>query len=176
MVATYGMQVLVVDDEPNIRFLVKESLRELQVTVFEAEDGVQALVVLHRENIDLMITDLRMPNMDGRQLLKEANQRFPHLVTLVLTAYGDRESVLDAMRLKVFDFLEKPFVSDVVLNRVKNGLMVELQRRLIFSAAKEFVVEHCHMATREQFELMNPEEKQRVLKAALGLISLRSNK
>nr|GFD00082.1 putative two-component response regulator ARR21 [Tanacetum cinerariifolium] len=80
--------VLVVDDEPKLCDLLASALGQNDIHVFTAGNGLHALAVLEREDIDLVISDWRMPGMDGPQLLSEIKQRFPQLPVIVMTAYS----------------------------------------------------------------------------------------
>jgi two-component system response regulator HydG len=74
-----------------------------------AFDGTEALVILEAEPIDVLVTDLRMPNMDGMELLRTARERWPDMVVIVVTAFGSIETAVEAMQLGAFDFLTKPY-------------------------------------------------------------------
>ncbi len=74
-----------------------------------AFDGAEALAVLETQAIDVLVTDLRMPQIDGLQLLQTARQRWPDLVVIVVTAFGSIETAVEAMKLGAFDFLSKPY-------------------------------------------------------------------
>jgi Response regulator containing CheY-like receiver, AAA-type ATPase, and DNA-binding domains len=80
--------VLVVDDEPKLCDLLSSALSQNRIQVFTASNGLQALEVLEQEDIDLVISDWRMPGMDGPQLLAEIKQRYPNLPVIVMTAYS----------------------------------------------------------------------------------------
>jgi DNA-binding NtrC family response regulator len=74
-----------------------------------AFDGAEALEVLGREEVDVLLTDLRMPKIDGMQLLEQVRQRWPDTVVIVVTAYGSIETAVEAMKIGAFDFLTKPY-------------------------------------------------------------------
>jgi two-component system, NtrC family, response regulator HydG len=73
-----------------------------------AYDGLQALAVLEAESIDVLVTDLKMPNMDGMQLLQAVRERWPDVVVIVVTAHGSVEAAVEAMKMGAFDFVTKP--------------------------------------------------------------------
>ena len=96
-------RILVVDDEPEFRSLVRRALPAFEV--LEAEDGVKALEVAAAQSVDVVLTDLRMPLMDGRALLAELRQRFPGVPVLGVSGFQDS----DAVQEFGFDaFIEKP--------------------------------------------------------------------
>jgi two-component system NtrC family response regulator len=105
--------VLVVDDEPKLCDLLASALGQgEEIQVFTASNGLHALTVLEREEIDLVISDWRMPGMDGPQLLAEIKVRFPDLPVIVMTAYSTVKNAVQSMRNGAFDYISKPFDID----------------------------------------------------------------
>jgi DNA-binding NtrC family response regulator len=104
--------VLVVDDEPKLCDLLASALGQSGITVFTAGNGLHALKVLEVEDIDLVISDWRMPGMDGPQLLGEIKNRYPHLPVIVMTAYSTVKNAVQSMRNGAFDYIAKPFDID----------------------------------------------------------------
>ncbi|MDE3127137.1 MAG: sigma-54-dependent Fis family transcriptional regulator [Gemmatimonadota bacterium] len=104
-------RILVADDEPGLREFVAEALQDDGHTVAAAADGEEAARRLAREGFDLLITDLRMPRMDGLALLRYARSEQPDMEVILLTAHGSVESAVEAMKLGAFDYLEKPISS-----------------------------------------------------------------
>jgi two-component system response regulator FlrC len=122
-------KVLVADDEAGIREFLADTLRLDDHEVVEAVDGKDALRRLDERGFDLLITDLRMPNLDGLSLLKKARADQPELEVIVLTAHGSIESAVDAMKHGAFDYLTKPLGSPDEL-RILASRALE-RRRLI---------------------------------------------
>ena len=104
--------VLVVDDEPKLCDLLASALSQNDIVVFTAGNGLHALKVLECEDIDLVISDWRMPGMDGPQLLAEIKSRFPQLPVIVMTAYSTVKNAVQSMRNGAFDYIAKPFDID----------------------------------------------------------------
>ncbi|KAB0498813.1 sigma-54-dependent transcriptional regulator [Pseudomonas vancouverensis] len=104
--------VLVVDDEPKLCDLLASALSQNGISVFTAGNGLHALKVLEAEDIDLVISDWRMPGMDGPQLLAEIKSRFPQLPVIVMTAYSTVKNAVQSMRNGAFDYIAKPFDID----------------------------------------------------------------
>ena len=104
--------VLVVDDEPKLCDLLASALSQNGITVFTAGNGLHALKVLEAEDIDLVISDWRMPGMDGPQLLAEIKNRFPQLPVIVMTAYSTVKNAVQSIRNGAFDYIAKPFDID----------------------------------------------------------------
>lgn len=104
--------VLVVDDEPKLCDLLASALGHSGLQVFTASNGLHALKVLEREDIDLVISDWRMPGMDGPQLLAEIKTRFAQVPVIVMTAYSTVKNAVQSMRNGAFDYIAKPFDID----------------------------------------------------------------
>jgi len=101
-------RILVVDDEEGIRSFLAEALVTEGHEVVAAADGEEALRRLGERSFHLMITDLRMPGLDGMALLRKARAEWPETEVIVLTAYGSVEGAVEAMRLGALDYLQKP--------------------------------------------------------------------
>lgn len=104
--------LLVVDDEPKLCDLLSSALSQNGIQVFTAGNGLHALKVLEQEDIDLVISDWRMPGMDGPQLLGEIKQRYPQLPVIVMTAYSTVKNAVQSMRNGAYDYIAKPFDID----------------------------------------------------------------
>ncbi len=100
--------ILVVDDEPDLRDSLGKVLRKEGYLVLLAESGEAALEVLASKHVDLVLTDLRMPQMSGMDLLRQIKRQWPDIEVLVLTAYGTIEGAVEAMRAGAYDFVTKP--------------------------------------------------------------------
>ena len=107
-------QVLVVDDEPNVRLAYRLTLEAEGMSVHQADGAVAALEKLSTTPIDLAILDLRMPGMDGLELLAEMRKREHLTPTVIITAYGEIPHAVRAMKLGAIDFLEKPLTPEAL--------------------------------------------------------------
>ena len=105
-------QVLIVDDEPNLRKILSAQLSRDGYDVLTAEDGEQGLQTLRDHHIDLVITDLKMPKVDGMTLLREALREEPELPIVMITAHGTVDTAVEALKIGAFDYLTKPFDKD----------------------------------------------------------------
>jgi DNA-binding response OmpR family regulator len=101
-------RILVVDDELTPRMAITDALNLLGYQADEAASGVEALGMLASRPYDLMLLDLRMPGMDGVEVMKQARQDHADLLVIVLTAYGSLESAIEAVRIGAVDYLLKP--------------------------------------------------------------------
>jgi two-component system response regulator PilR (NtrC family) len=119
-------RVLVVDDERSMRELLSIVLRRDGYDVLIAEDGAAGLELLKRERVDILITDIRMPQMNGVDLLREAKRIAPDIVSIVMTAFATTETAVEALRLGAADYVTKSKDTAAEL-RVRVGR--ELERR-----------------------------------------------
>jgi len=107
-------KILVVDDEAVIRESLHDWLSEAGYQVFTAENGFQALEIIERERLWIVIADLVMPGMDGIELMKRAREIIPNIAVIVITAYGSIPTAIAAMREGAYDYIEKPFCPERV--------------------------------------------------------------
>jgi DNA-binding NtrC family response regulator len=114
--------ILVVDDDEKIRTLLREILGSRKYRILEAQNGREALDVIHRETVDLIITDRAMPMMDGLDLLKKLQEEKREIPSLMISAYGDETMWGQAIGLGAEDYLLKPFSTESVMKIVKKKL------------------------------------------------------
>jgi two-component system response regulator PilR (NtrC family) len=125
--STDSPHLLFVDDEPALRTLMAERLAGQGFDVVEAESGERALELLHQFAFDVIITDLRMPGMDGTQVIESARERYPGIIAIVITGYGTVKDAVEAIKRGASDFIAKPFQFDELLHVLRKALE---QRRL----------------------------------------------
>ncbi len=121
--------VLIVDDEKSARDGLVRALRR-DYHVFAAENGTSALELLASQRVDVLLSDVRMPGMDGITLLQRALANYPELTVIILTAYGDVDIAVEAMKHGATDFMTKPINLDkleLVLDRVLKAKKIELE-------------------------------------------------
>ena len=126
--------ILIVDDEKNIREGLGKALELEEYNVFLAADGKEALTVINSEEIDLIITDLKMPEMSGEELLKKISSAYPTVPVIILTGHGTIESAVNAMRDGAYDFITKPLNHDrlsLLVKRALANLELILQHRAL---------------------------------------------
>ena len=102
-------QVLIADDEANLRKVLTALLKQDGHDATAVEDGIRALEVVERGEVDILITDLRMPGMTGLELLKKVRQRDPTLPVIVITAHGSVDTAVSALKAGAADYITKPF-------------------------------------------------------------------
>ena len=121
--ASPSARVLVVDDEPSMRQMLSFALRREGYEVSTAEDGRAALQALQDGSFDIVITDVRMPELSGVDVLREAKRVDPSVSIIMMTAYGSKETVLEALRLGATDYVEKtPNLRDELSLRIRKEL------------------------------------------------------
>lgn len=107
--------ILVVDDEPNYLVVLSELLRDEGFEVFTAANGKEGLQVVQDVDLDIVITDMQMPGMDGMQLLQHIKELKKELPVLMITAYAEVEKAVAAMQAGAFSYLAKPFSNDELI-------------------------------------------------------------
>ncbi|MEW6518086.1 MAG: sigma-54 dependent transcriptional regulator [Thermodesulfobacteriota bacterium] len=110
--------ILVVDDEPNYLIILTEILRDEGFEVFAAENGEKALEIVRTTDLDLVLTDMQMPVMGGMELLSQVKTINHNLPVIMLTAYGEVEKAVAAMREGAFNYLTKPFKNDELIANI----------------------------------------------------------
>ncbi len=115
-------RILVVDDEKVIREILADFLSMEGFWVRTAEDGSAALVELSRTHYDLVLTDLKMPNMGGLELLAAIGRHTPNVVTVIMTGFGTVETAIDALKRGAYDYILKPFKVEEVVQTIRRGL------------------------------------------------------
>ncbi|MEX1229627.1 MAG: response regulator [Planctomycetaceae bacterium] len=115
-------RILVVDDEKNIRLMLSHVLAADDTVVETAVNGEEALDKINETTYDLVLLDLRMPGMDGLNVLREIKTHAAKLPVIVLTAHGTVESAVDAMQIGAANFLQKPFAPRELREAVEHAL------------------------------------------------------
>jgi DNA-binding NtrC family response regulator len=121
MVVQASRRILVVDDEEDARVALSKILTYEGYEVSAAGNGLEALNFLRNQDVELIITDINMPEMNGLTFLRELNRRHPQSNVIMITAYGEVESYLEAMNLGAFEYINKPVRYDdlkKVINKI----------------------------------------------------------
>jgi len=138
-------KLLIVDDEKHIREGLEKALSLDGYEVELASDGRSALDLIEEGDIDLIITDLKMPNLSGEELLKETLDRFPYLPVIILTGHGTIENAVEAMRNGAYDFITKPLNIDklslIVKRALENSSLKRQNRELLNQLEKKYSFE-----------------------------------
>lgn len=120
-------KILLIEDEAAIRRVMLKILTEESKSyeIFEAEDGVQGIEMIKEQDFDLVLCDIKMPKMDGTEVLQHAKKLKPELPFLMISGHGDLETAVQTMRLGAFDYISKPPDLNRLLNAVRNALDVK---------------------------------------------------
>jgi DNA-binding NtrC family response regulator len=166
-----NLQILIVDDEPKMgKILARVLAREgHQVTAFT--EPHEALMALERQGGDLLLTDLKMPGMDGLELMQEARRRVPELDVIMMTAYATAETAVKAMKEGAFDYLIKPFPNEelvMLVARVAETRGLREENRLL----KQTLTSRFHPSNIVAVSPAMREVLKRVEKAPMFLASI----
>ncbi len=116
--------ILIVEDEARMRQVVAMMLSDLDVQLFEAADGVEALSLFERETIDLILTDLKLPRLGGMEILDQIKERSPETPVIIMTAFGSIDNAVEAIRHGAFDYVTKPFKEERLRSCVHKALRI----------------------------------------------------
>lgn len=114
--------VLIVDDEEIVRLSHLRSLASIGCTALMVEDGTRALQAMEQQAFDVILLDLRMPDLDGMDVLKTVKQRWPDCEVVVITGYPSIESAKEAVRLGAYNYLAKPLGPDDVVKATHDAM------------------------------------------------------
>ncbi len=162
--------VLIVDDEKNIRLTLSQALEVLGVRTDTAANGEEALDKIRGKEFDLILLDLKMPGMDGMEVLRRVSEMRPDIRIIIITAYGTVESAVGAIKLGAADFIQKPFTPEEIRELVSRvidreklderravdyGSSIELAKRCINERHFDAAIEHIRKAI--SFDPSRPE-------------------
>lgn len=114
-------KVLIIDDEPAIRKALKEILEYESFEVAEAEDGAAALKLVEKETFDLIFCDIKMPRMDGIEVLTKMKEKGVETPIVIMTGHGTVETAVEALKKGAYDFIQKPLDLNRILVTLRNG-------------------------------------------------------
>ena len=141
LTAQANATLLCVDDEPNILSALRRLFRARGYRVLTAESGAQGLALLEQEAVDLVISDMRMPEMDGARFLAQVRQRWPDTLRLLLTGYSDIQSIQDAINCgEIYRYITKPWDDNDMLLLVRHALerrQLEIDKRALEQLTRE---------------------------------------
>lgn len=116
--------VLLVEDEERMRQVIVMQLSDLDLHIHEAVDGEQALEIFENETIHLVITDLKLPKINGMEVLKTVKDKDPEIPVIVITAYGSIENAVTAIQEGAYDYVTKPFKEEKLRGTVEKALQI----------------------------------------------------
>ncbi len=137
-------KLLLVDDEAGIRKVLSITLSDIGYDVFTAENGDQALKIFRKELPPIVLTDIKMPGMDGIELLQKIKQESPDTEVIMITGHGDMELAIKSLKYRAIDFVTKPIndeVLEIALNRAHEKILMRNQLRTYTENLEELVRE-----------------------------------
>lgn len=117
-------KILIVDDQFGIRILLNEVFQKEGYTTFQAANGFQALDIVDKHSPDLVLLDMKIPGMDGIEILKRMKAVDPDIQAIIMTAYGELDMIQEAKDLGAITHFAKPFDIDEIRDAVKNHLQI----------------------------------------------------
>ena len=138
------IQILIAEDDDSFREMIQDFLRSPQRLISSFKNGHEAIQALQKEIFDLIITDLMMPGADGMEVLREAKERNPDSVVILVTGYASLDSALLAIRGGAYDYIRKPFKLDELEIVVKNAcekIMLVRENKGLLRRLKEVLEE-----------------------------------
>jgi two-component system, NtrC family, response regulator len=132
--------ILIVDDEKNYLLVLKELLGEEGYEVVTAQSVAEALTIYQETELDLVVTDMKMPGMSGMELLSVLREKDPHLPVIMMTAYGTVEKAVEAMKKGAYDYIIKPFDNEILKKTITKALamgQIIKENRLLSQELKE---------------------------------------
>lgn len=123
------IQILVVDDEPDILQLLKISLNRMGLTVYTADTIGAAKVELDKTSFHFCLTDMKLPDGNGIDLVEHVNEKYPNTPIAIITAYGTINNAVDALKKGAFDFITKPISIQVLRNLIANAINQSTQEK-----------------------------------------------
>jgi len=164
-------QILVVDDEANLRKVLAAQLGRDGYEVHTAEDGEAALAFLREHHVDLVITDLRMPKLGGMDLLRAALREQPDLPVIILTAHGTVDTAVEALKTGAFDYISKPFDKDEVRLIVDKALKTRALASRDATRQPSAAASTAPGATDTRFGIIGQSEAVRALYAVIDKVA-----
>lgn len=126
--------ILIIDDEPLMLHYLREFLERKGYNVESADTGKKGLVALKESSFDVVITDMKLPDISGIEVIRKVKEHAPHTLVIVMTAYGTIENAVEAMRLQAFHYILKPFTPDmleIALQKAKEHLLLTAENKML---------------------------------------------
>ena len=136
------IKVLLVDDEQNFINTLSERLQMRDLQNETVYDGEEALSFVHDKEPDVMVLDLKMPGINGMDVLRHVTKKFPRIKVIILTGHGTERDEEESRRIGVFDYLKKPVDINVLVSRIKAAYLEKVEGTMAaaaFAEAAEFM-------------------------------------
>ncbi len=138
--------ILIIDDEKNYLLVLETLLEDEGYTVTAISDPETAMAFLQESDVDVVVTDMKMPRMSGMEVLSQVKRQWPHIPVLIMTAFGSIESAVETMKYGAFDYITKPFSNDELLLSIHNASELARTQRQ-YRLLQESVQEHFGLHT-----------------------------
>ena len=155
--------ILIVDDDEQTLSILQEATEDLGVKVETAINGEDGLKTLQSNKIDVVISDLKMPVMNGIDFMRKSRDSGYHLPFIIVTGYGDKETSIKALRLGAFDFIEKPFEWDHIEATIKEAIQSSQKSQSLLEVYKKSI----------STEIKNDDDAVKKLSKLASLVSYR---
>jgi DNA-binding NtrC family response regulator len=144
--------ILAIDDEPHMLVLLERIIKEkTHYTLMTTNNSLEVPKLLEENNFDLIIADLKMPGMDGMDILRKVKEQKREEEVIIITAFGSLETAVEALSLGVFDYITKPFKKEQIIFTVDRAIKWQEMKRIARSASEIFELEPYKKAA-EAFE------------------------
>jgi len=168
-----SLHILILDDEKKITEQISNYLRKNNSITYTANTPSQAFGILRENPIDILITDIMLPEMNGLEVLKQARKNFPELEIIMISGHGDMDTVIDAMRYGAVDYLRKPFGPlDIQLAIKRTGKYLQLQNTLKETQDKLLKLENQNSLISRELENLIEKEFIGISKAIREVLDL----
>ncbi|MDH5580921.1 MAG: response regulator [Bdellovibrionales bacterium] len=165
-------KILIIDDNPDIIDYLSMVIEDnIAANVFEALDGKSGMSIIEKYPVDLVISDLNMPEMNGFQIAETINKNYPNILCMLITGNVDMEAYREAMKYKVYDFVEKPFNDENLLIRIKNALETISERKVTQMLAREAIIQVYGFESPDDFDELSSDEQQSLRTRVIAMIS-----
>ena len=154
--------ILIVEDDKNAREGLQKFLESEKHRVIAFDNGKEALRYLEKNKVDLILTDLKMPGLDGIKMLKRSQEISSSFLVIILTAYGTVEKAVEAMKLGAYDFLTKPFEDKELIGAVQEALQKASETRAILDERKDI---------ERRLETLTPREREVLTYVITGMLN-----
>mgnify|MGYP003587298358 CR=1 FL=1 len=169
------LKTLLVDDEAPIRNILIDILEDMPLEIVQASDGVEAWELFQKEKFDLVITDIHMTNMNGLDFAEKAIKRDYSVPILVITAFDDKDRILRALQIGIYDFITKPVVDEFLIDRVQRAID---KRRLVKAESQIIDILHEMMSIPNEqcLESMNLQERLDYIHQLVTIVSIKGER
>ena len=177
--AAEQVKILVVDDEEVVRDLLQRTLTEAGYGVTTVVDGEEALTAVSQGEVEVVLLDIKMPGMSGIEVLGKLTTDWPDICVIVVTAVVDTQTAIEALKMRAYDYITKPFNRDNVVRKVQEAIEkwnYQLQDRRRYLQLKESITEQTQRMQEQFMELLNSLTREQKLLHKLATMQAKDSK